>query len=62
MWMALNESPAIKYFIQNFHRLWVRVNFEEDRVGKIKTSMEASFVILDQNPLKIADVDKIKDI
>ncbi len=36
--------------------------FEENRKGKIKTGLLADFVILDKNPLKIENVDAIKDI
>jgi len=46
---ALTTSPAWQLF-------------EEERVGKLKTGMEASFVILDSNPLKTADVDAIREV
>ena len=36
--------------------------YEENRKGKIKKGMLADFVILDKNPLKVANVDDIKDI
>lgn len=46
---ALTTGPAWQFF-------------EEERVGKLKPGMEASFVILDRNPLKVAGTDEIKDI
>ena len=46
---ALTTSPAWQFF-------------EEDRVGKLNVGLEASFVVLDQNPLTITEVDEIKDI
>jgi hypothetical protein len=46
---ALTTAPAWQFF-------------EEERVGKLKSGMEASFVILDSNPLKTADVDAIKEV
>lgn len=36
--------------------------FEEDRKGMIKKGMLADFVILDKNPLKVSDVDAIREI
>ena len=36
--------------------------YEENRKGMIKKGMLADFVILDTNPLKIENVDAIKDI
>jgi len=36
--------------------------FEEDRKGKIKKGMLADFVILDTNPLKVENVDAIKNV
>ncbi len=36
--------------------------FEENRKGKIKEGLLANLVILDKNPLKVEDVEKIKDI
>ncbi|MBE9547810.1 MAG: amidohydrolase [Proteobacteria bacterium] len=36
--------------------------FEEDRKGMIKKGMLADFVILDKNPLKVTDVDAIREI
>lgn len=36
--------------------------FEESRVGKLDVGMEASFVIMDKNPLKITGVDDIRSI
>ena len=36
--------------------------FEEDRKGKIKKGMLADFVILDSNPLKVKNVDAIKNV
>ena len=36
--------------------------FEENRKGMIKNGMLADFVILDKNPLKVSDVDAIRDI
>jgi predicted amidohydrolase YtcJ len=36
--------------------------FEENRKGQIKTSLLADFVILDKNPLKVGDVDAIREI
>jgi predicted amidohydrolase YtcJ len=46
---ALTTGPAWQFF-------------EEDKVGKLEEGMEASFVILDKNPLKITDVDDIRTI
>ncbi len=36
--------------------------YEENRKGKIKKGMLADFVLLDKNPLKIENVDDVKDI
>ena len=36
--------------------------FEEDRKGMIKKGMLADFVILDKNPLKLSNVDEVKDV
>jgi predicted amidohydrolase YtcJ len=36
--------------------------FEENRKGMIKKGMIADFVILDKNPLKLSNVDDIKDV
>jgi len=36
--------------------------FEESRKGMIKEGMLADFVILDKNPLKISDVDAIREV
>ena len=36
--------------------------YEENRKGKIKKGMLADFVILDKNPLKVDNVDEVKDI
>ena len=36
--------------------------FEEDRKGMIKNGMLADFVILDTNPLKLNDVDAIREV
>ena len=36
--------------------------FEEDRKGMIKKGMLADFVILDTNPLKLADVDAMREV
>ena len=46
---ALTTGPAWQFF-------------EENRVGKLKVGMEASFVILDQDPLRVSEVDEIKKI
>ncbi len=36
--------------------------FEENRKGKIKKGMLADFVILDKNPLKLSNVDEVKEV
>ena len=36
--------------------------YEENRKGKIKKGLLADFVILDKNPLKLSNVDDVKDI
>ena len=36
--------------------------FEEDRKGMIKKGMLADFVILDTNPLKLTDVDAMREV
>ena len=46
---ALTTGPAWQFF-------------EENRVGRIKQGMLADLVILDQNPVTVTDVDRIKDI
>ncbi len=46
---ALTTGPAWQFF-------------EEDRSGRIIEGMLADFVILDRNPLKVAQVDEIREI
>jgi predicted amidohydrolase YtcJ len=46
---ALTTGPAWQFF-------------EESSVGKLDVGMEASFVIMDKDPLKIAEVDDIRAI
>ncbi len=46
---ALTTGPAYQFF-------------EENRKGRIKAGLRADFVIIDTNPVKVTDVDQIKEI
>ncbi|MFK5878692.1 MAG: amidohydrolase [Flavobacteriaceae bacterium] len=46
---AITTGPAFQFF-------------EENRKGKIKKGLLADFVILDTNPLKVEDIDSIKNV